>query len=149
MLFILNDGWGNAKQLACACDVGGTIAAGEQAVMTDAVEALRQHVQEEPADKLVRGERHRLPAIGSIEPIVLPAERHTTIVGGYQPPVGDGDAMRVAGEIAQYGFWAGERLLGVDDPFDLPQRGKEDAERSSVGKVCVIAEELQLAGVMA
>ena len=56
--------------------------------------------------------------------------------------------MRVAGEIAQYGFWAGERLLGVDDPFDLPQRGKESAERSSVRKAGVIAEEMQAVSLM-
>ena len=39
LLFILNDGRGSTKQLACASDVGGTIAAGEQAVMANAVSA--------------------------------------------------------------------------------------------------------------
>src|SRR5262245_9878858 len=43
---------------------------------------------------------HRLPAIGSIEPIVLPAERHATLVGGDQSLVGDSDAMCVARQVA-------------------------------------------------
>ncbi len=38
-----------AKQLAGPGDVGGAPAVGEQAVMTDAVEARRQHMNEEAA----------------------------------------------------------------------------------------------------
>ena len=41
VLFMFNDGRGSTEQLAYACDVGGTIGAGEQAVMADAVEAVR------------------------------------------------------------------------------------------------------------
>src|SRR5215471_3000828 len=44
LLFALNDGQGSTEQLACACDVAGSIAAGEQAVMADAVEAFGQDV---------------------------------------------------------------------------------------------------------
>ena len=53
-------------------------------------------MHEEAADELMGVERHRLPAIGAVQAIVLPAEGDATIVGGDQAPVGDGDAMRVA-----------------------------------------------------
>jgi len=42
---------------------------GEQAVMADAVEALRQDMDEEAADELVCCERHHLVAIGAFDPI--------------------------------------------------------------------------------
>ena len=71
LLFMLNDARGSTEQLACACDVGGTIAAGEQAVMADAVEAFGQHVGEESPDELVGVQCHRLPAFGSIDAVVL------------------------------------------------------------------------------
>ena len=64
----------NAQELAKPSDVGGLIAVGKQAIVADAVKALGEDVHEETADELMGVERHRLPAIGSIEPIVLPAE---------------------------------------------------------------------------
>jgi hypothetical protein len=59
--------------------------------------------------------RHALPAIYSFreyafDAIVLPAERHATIISGDEPAVRDGDAMGVAREIAQHLLWPGERL---------------------------------------
>ena len=46
----------NNEQLTGACDVIGAGATGEQAVVTDAVEALRQDVDQESADELAGGE---------------------------------------------------------------------------------------------
>jgi hypothetical protein len=56
-------------QLAGACDVVGAGSLGEQAVVSDAVEALRQDMDEEAADELVCCERHHLVAIGAFDPI--------------------------------------------------------------------------------
>ena len=42
------------EHLADALDVAGANRAGEEAVVADAVEAARQHVQEKAADELVR-----------------------------------------------------------------------------------------------
>jgi hypothetical protein len=64
--------------------------------MPDAMQALGQDVHQEATNELEGIERHCLPAIGPIEPIVLPAEGDATFVGCDQSPVGDGDAMRVA-----------------------------------------------------
>ena len=46
------------EQLAGACDIGGAVAIGKQSVVADAVEAVRQDVDEKAADELVRAERH-------------------------------------------------------------------------------------------
>src|SRR5580704_11781125 len=50
------------EQLAGACDVVGAGSLGEQAVVSDAVEALRQDMDEEAADELVCCERHHDPS---------------------------------------------------------------------------------------
>ena len=109
------------------------------------MEALRQHVDEEPADELVRRKRHGFPAARTFDAIVLPAERHVTSIGGDEPAVGDGNAMRVAREIAQHLLRPGEWLFAVDDPLDPAQRRQELLEGSLIGEPGMGVEELQLA----
>ena len=92
-----------------------------------------------------RRERHRLPPVGPVDAVVLPAERDAVVVGRDQTAIGDGDAVGVAREIAQHLLGPGERVLGVDHPFALAQRRQEALERSSVGECRVVAEELQTA----
>ena len=58
----LNSWRGHAEQRVRFGDVIGAIAVGQHSVMADAMEALRQHVTEEAADELCRGQRHRLEA---------------------------------------------------------------------------------------
>jgi hypothetical protein len=60
---------------------------GEQAVMPDPVEATRQDVGQEAADKLVGRQRHDLLAFGPVATVILLTERHAGIVEGDQPPV--------------------------------------------------------------
>src|ERR1700738_663562 len=98
-------------------DVVGARAAGEQAVVTDAVEALRQDVDQEATDELAGGERHELLARAAIGTIVLPSEGDAGAVAGDQPAVGDGDAVGIARQIGQHGLWPAEWALGIDDPF--------------------------------
>src|SRR5437763_14386342 len=89
----------------------------------------------------MRGERHRLPAVGLVDALVLPPEGDGIGVGGDQSAVGDGDAMGVAREIAQDLLRPCERLLGVDHPFSPAQRCQEAFERSFVGERSMVAEE--------
>ena len=51
---------GRSQQLADTLDVAGSNRAGEQAVMSDAMETARQDVQEKAADELGGVERHVL-----------------------------------------------------------------------------------------
>ena len=86
--------------------------------MADAVEAARQHVEEEAADELVGRERHGLEPVAAFDPIVFPLEGDTLVIERDEPGVRDRDAVGVAGEIGEDGLRPGERSLGVDDPCD-------------------------------
>ncbi len=112
----------------------------EQAVVADAVEALGQDVDQEPADELVRVERHRLVAAGSLDPVVLDLERHRPRVDRDQAAVGDRDPMGVARQIGEHRLGAGERALGIDEPALLSERGKERCERLGIYQMCMGAE---------
>ena len=55
----INGKYGQCEQFAGAGDVLGTCAAGEQAIVADAVEACGEHVHEKAADELVLGIKRR------------------------------------------------------------------------------------------
>ena len=75
---------------------------GEQAIVSDAVEAVRQNVDEEAADELVGGERHRLVAGAAVGTIILVPEGDAVLVEGDEPAVGDGDAVGIARQIGEH-----------------------------------------------
>ncbi len=84
------------EQLPRPRDVRDTLAAGEQAVVADAMEATRQNVDQEAADELVDGERHELLSFATFSAIILPLEGDTVSVAADQSAVGDGNAVGVA-----------------------------------------------------
>ena len=114
-----NERW--REQLAGADDILGTFAAGQQAIVADAVEACGQHVHQETADELVGGERHDLVALGTFDPVVLPFESDAFVIACDQAAVRDGDAVGVAREIAQDFLRAAEWALAIDHPFAFAQ----------------------------
>src|SRR5215472_1696280 len=129
LLLRLNDAGQSTEQLAGVGDVSGTVAVGEEAIVADPVEALGQHVHQEAADELMRGERHRLPAVGAVgavDAVVLPPEGDGIGVGGDQSAVGDGDAMGGTREIRLILLPTRERTLGVKYPCDRRSPGKEN-----------------------
>ena len=62
---------GRGERLAGALDVARSNRAGEEAVVADAVEAARQHVQEKAADELAGVERHGLEPVAAFDAVVL------------------------------------------------------------------------------
>jgi hypothetical protein len=62
---------GRGEQLADALDVVNASGSCEQAVVADAVEAARQHVQEKAADELGGRERDGLEAVAAFDAVVL------------------------------------------------------------------------------
>lgn len=76
--------------------------------MADLDEALWQHVEEEPAQKLVWCEGDGVAATG--------AEGDAAGVEGNEPAVGKSDAMSVAAQITENVLWSAEGRFGVDDP---------------------------------
>jgi hypothetical protein len=87
----------HGEEFTGAGDVVAAGAAGEQAVMANAVEAVGQHMDEEAADELAGRERHDLVARRPIGAIILVLEGDAVAVAGDQPAVGDGDAVGIAG----------------------------------------------------
>ncbi len=77
---------------------------GEQAVVSDAMESVRQDMDEEAPDELVGGQGHGLVANPSFVPIVFVFEGDAVIIMSDQAAVGDGDAVGVSGEVSEYGF---------------------------------------------
>jgi hypothetical protein len=92
---------GRREQFAGAGAVLGTSAAGEQAIVADAVEACGQHMHEEAADELMHRQGHQLVTLTTFAPVVLPLEGEAPFVRCEQAAIGDGDAMGVARDISQ------------------------------------------------
>src|SRR5258708_1500966 len=134
----------DGEQLSRPRDVLATFAAGEEAVVANAMEAAREHMDQETADELAERERHGLVSIASFDPIVLPLEGDAVAVEGDQAAVGDSDAVGVARQIGEHRLWPAERTLGVDDPFGPAQRRQIGGERLCLGERSVMAEELKL-----
>ena len=77
----------HGEQLARVRDVFGSVAAGEQPIMSDAMEALWQQVDQEAANELVGRQRHRLVAAAPVDPIILPLEGDAGLVGRDQAAI--------------------------------------------------------------
>ena len=107
------------EQLARAGDVLGADAAGEQAVMANAVKAGWQDMDKEAADELVGREPHDLLPRAAFGAVILVFESDAVAVAGQQAAVGDGDAVGVARQIGQHGLGAAEGAFAVNHPFDL------------------------------
>ena len=123
----------------------GAMAVGEQAVVTDAMEAGWEDVEQEAAHELADVETHDLAPMAVLA-IVLPAETDMGRVEIEQTAVGDRDAMRIAREIGQDLQRTGEGLFGIDHPFALAQRREVSSPRVGVFELAEIGEELQFVG---
>src|SRR5437879_6252709 len=103
---------GDSQQTAAMGQVGGAPAVGEIAVVADAMEAVRQNVEQEAADELVGAKGHHLLLV--VVAIILPAEADPALGKTDKAAVGDGNAMGIAGEIIEHLLRSAERALGVD-----------------------------------
>src|ERR1700687_4638150 len=102
---------------------------GKEAVAANAMEAIRQHMEEEAANELGDRDSHDFALVIAAFPIVLPAEGDVGLVEIEQATVGDRNAMGVAGEIGQDLLGTGEGLLGIDNPFGCAQ-GRESGGKA-------------------
>src|SRR5664280_1230907 len=92
----------HGQQLTDPCDIVGAGAMSEQAVVADAMEAARQHVDEEAPAELVGGERHDLLPLTTFGAVVLPLDGDAVAVERDEAAVGDGNAVGVARQISQH-----------------------------------------------
>ena len=144
----MGGGLRGGEQLADARDVVGPNRCCEQAVVSYAVQAARQDMEEEAADELGCVERHGLEPVAALDPIVFPFEGDAVLVERNETLVGDGDAMSVAGEIGEYGLRPGERPLGVDEPIGAAQRRERGVEGVCCGERGEAAEEDEAASLV-
>ena len=87
----------HSQQLAAKFERRRALVVGHKAEVPDADKALREHVQQEPADELFGSDGHR--ALHVSMSVVPPTEGHVVAVKREQSMIGDGDAMRVTAEI--------------------------------------------------
>ena len=132
---------GGSKQSAALDQLLCADAIGEEAVVADADQARRQHVEQEAADELDRIESHGLGA-GMIR-VVFPVEADATILQSAKPLVGDGDAVSVASQILEDASWSPEGRLEVNDPFELCGRFTHGLERCGLGQIAKLAREVK------
>jgi hypothetical protein len=99
------------------------VAVGKQSEVADLDEAGGQDMEQEAADELDRIELHDAAAV--VVPGVPPAEAHLSVIEAEESSVGDGNPMRVAGQILQHMFGSSERRLGVDHPLSPTQGAKQ------------------------
>ncbi len=85
------------EQFADFSNVVCAAAIGEQAGVTDAVEAVWQDVNEKTADELVGGEHHGLLSVATVFAIILPFEGDGIAIAGDQSAIGYRHPMGVAG----------------------------------------------------
>ena len=85
-------------QGADLCDIGLALCGGQQSIVADAVEPVRQNMHEEPTDELVRIKPHDLHSVSAFDPVVLPSERHGVGICADEALVRDRDTVRVTTE---------------------------------------------------
>ena len=119
---------------------GALVGRGVQTNAADLVEAVGQHVLHEASEKLDLRDR--------LEPVTLRAEGHALVGDIDEAAVRDGDAMRVAPEIAEHVRGAVEGGLRVDDPALPRDDAHEPREAFGVLEVVEASELAVREGVL-
>ncbi len=117
---------GRAEDVLRSSQAGADVGGSEQAVVANLEELVRQDVKEEAADEFVRRERAGFLAAGT--------KRDSLVGDRDEPGRGDGDAMRVAAEVADDLRRTAEGLLGKDHPVVLFRLTDEPA-RLALGEI--------------
>ncbi len=119
-------------QLTGQIDVPSAGAVGEKAVVTDADQSRREHMQQKAAQELVDLEGQQL--LGVAVCVVAIAETDALAVEGDDSGVADGDAVGVVGEIAEDLLRSAEGRLAVDDPIGGTGPCQEQVQGDRVGE---------------
>jgi hypothetical protein len=138
---------GNIKQASAKRELVYAMAVGKETVVTNAMEATWQYVEEKAAYKFGDLDSHDFALVNTVFPIVLPAEADVGPVEIEQATVGDRDAMGVAREIGQDLLGTSEGLFRIDDPFGCAQGRESGGKRLRVVETDKIGKELQFAGI--
>ena len=99
---------------------------GQEAGKADTDESARQDMQQEAAQELFGSHSHF--AVLATVGIVLVEEGDLAVGDGYEPMVGDGDAMCVACQVVEYMLRPAEGAFAVDYPILTKERPQEGME---------------------
>src|SRR3984893_15975494 len=138
---------GHIEQASAKCKLVGAMSVGKEAVAANAMEAIRQHMEEEAANELGDRDSHDFALVIAAFPIVLPAEGDVGLVEIEQATVGDRNAMGVAREIGQDLLGTGAGLLGIDNPFGCAQGRESGGKCLRLVETDEIRKELQFTGI--
>src|SRR4051812_21922789 len=122
-----------------------TEAIGKKAEVTNADEALRQHMQKESSQELSRGERHNF--LCTAVRVVLPLKADSLSVEGNQTVIGNRDAMRIAAEIAQHLHGSAKGGFGVNHPAPQMEAAEQFGKLFGSGKQMRRAGAAELAAL--
>ena len=99
-------------------------------------------MQEEPANKFIRRERHDfLPVSVSIIP---PLEGNASVMLTEDTIVGDSDAMGIAAKVIHHLLRTAEGRFAVGNPIGFIERCNKRVKLIRIAKVCNITGKLQL-----
>jgi hypothetical protein len=99
---------------------------GEKAKKANPDEPARQDMEHEATQKLFSGHRHLalLAAMG----IILPTEGDLAVGNGQESVIGDGNAVRITGQVVEHMLWSSEGSFSVDHPILTKERPEEGME---------------------
>ena len=119
---VIGFGGGNIEQRSTQHELVSSVPIRKQAVVADAMKAIRQDVEQKAAHELADRQSHGLALRGTVLAVILPAKADMVVVEIEQPAIGDGDTVGVARKISQDLDRACERTFGENDPDPPPQK---------------------------
>jgi hypothetical protein len=111
-----------SEQLPDSRDIGRAVAIPIEPIMSDAVLAPWQNVEQEAADELCRRQRHGGLAASAFKTVILDLEGDAVLIKMDQPAVRNGNPVGITRQVCQHSFGTGEGFFGVDNPVDFAQR---------------------------
>jgi hypothetical protein len=135
------------KQPATERELVSAMAVGKKAVMTNALEAVRQDVKEETTDEFGDLKSQDRAILSATLPSAFRSESDVRLVEIDQAVVSDCDAVSVPGKIAQYLLGATQSLFGIDLPLRCAQVREGGSECLPLVETDELSKEFQFPGI--
>src|SRR5437867_3519838 len=105
---------GLAEETSAVIEFFAAVAVGQDPEMSNTDEPVRDDMEQEPTEELLRFELHDLACVGV--GVVLPAEPNHSVFETEDALIGDGHAMGVPAQVLEDLLRAGEGSFGVNNP---------------------------------
>ena len=135
----------HAEQVAAYSELFLAVAVPQEPVIANALEPVRQHVQQETPDEFPGAQGHRFDLIAST--IVFPLEPDLIVSDVEQAVIGDGDAVGITAHVIEHLLGSCERSFGIDNPIALFQICQMPGEHGPLLQRFQSVEELKFTGI--